>query len=173
VLDKLNEMYPVPGGTMADVGILWGLRALSPASYWTGFWGISGTAAPGPWKDSHINKIAIVLTDGFNVFPTQYEGYYGCTDTGRGGKAGNCWKSPNLGLYNDTVTNNLTKSACSQLRTVYGVDLYFILVDVTDTNAQALASTCAPDAGHAISTSTNQLGDVFKGLVSRSLRLTH
>jgi hypothetical protein len=149
------------------------MRALSPASYWTSFWGISGTAAPSPWKDSKTNKIAIVLTDGFNVFPTQYEGYYGCTDTGRGGKAGNCWKSPNLGLYNDTVTNTLTKSACAQLRATYGVDLYFILVDVTDAAAQNLAQTCAPDPGHAISTSTSQLGDVFKGLVSRSIRLTH
>ena len=46
VVEKLNEMYPVPTGTLTDVGILWGLRTLSPNAYWTSFWGLSGAQVP-------------------------------------------------------------------------------------------------------------------------------
>lgn len=173
VLDKLNEMYPVPGGTMADVGILWGLRTLAPGGYWPKFWGLSGAQEPKPWKDAKTSKMAIVLTDGKNLAPTQYEGYYGCTDTGRGGAAGNCWKSPNVAKLNDAAVNNLTLSACKQLRETYGVDLYFILVDVDDASAKQIAQDCAPDPDHAISTSSGQLSEVFKGLVATSLRISH
>lgn len=171
VLDKLNEMYPAPGGTMSDVGMLWGLRTLSPN--WTTFWGLSATQAPGAFNSNSVYKIAIVLTDGYNEAPTQYEGYYGCTDTGRGGRAQNCWQSPNVAALNNTTAQNLDVSACNQMRTKYGVDLYFILVDVTDATALANAQQCAPDPGHAISTTSGNLQSVFNNLVSHSLRLTH
>jgi hypothetical protein len=173
VLDKLDEMYPVPGGTQADVGLLWGLRILSPGDYWKGFWGLSDAQKPVAYKSPNAYKIAIILSDGKNEAPTQYEGYYGCTDNGRGYLAGNCWKSPNVPTLNNTAANNMTLSACKTMRDTYGIDLYFILVDVDDTAAKKLASDCAPDPGHAISTTSTGLSDVFKGLVSRNLRLSH
>jgi hypothetical protein len=66
----------------------------------------------------------------------------------------------------------MTLSACNVMRGTYGIDLYFILVDVTDPGALALAQACAPDPGHAISTTSGGLGDVFNNLVARNLRLT-
>jgi hypothetical protein len=171
VLDKLNEMYPVPGGTMADVGLLWGLRSLAPGAYWPKFWGL--TDQPAPWKDKGVSKMAVLLTDGVNLAPTQYEGYYGCTNTGRSA-AGNCWKSPNVAKLNSTAVDNLTQSACDQLRTAYGVELYVMLVDVTDPAAQAKALACVGgDKDHVIFTTTTGVKDAFRSLVERSLRLTH
>lgn len=190
VLNKLNEMYPVPTGTLTDVGILWGLRALSPNSYWTSFWGLNASQAPAAFNDGKTYKIAILLSDGVNEAPFWMEGYYGCTgakgatstpSAGTSGRynAGDCWRSPNITAMprtqtaDNTAANNMMLSACSQMRTVYGVDLYYILVDVTDPNALALAQQCAPGAGHAISTSSGNLQSVFNSLVSRTLRLTH
>lgn len=171
VLDKLDEMYPVPGGTQADVGLLWGLRILSPSSYWKRFWGVTDQQAPAPFRSSQAHKIAIILTDGKNEAPTQYEGYYGCTNSGRSA-AGNCWRSPNLGILNNIAADNMTLSACKVLREAYGIDLYFILVDVSDPAAMSLASACAPEPDHAISTSSGGLSDVFNNLVARNLHLT-
>lgn len=171
VLDKLDEMYPVPGGTQADVGLLWGLRVLSPSAYWKSFWGLSDAQAPVPFKSSQAYKIAIILSDGKNEAPTQYEGYYGCTNSGRSA-AGNCWRSPNLGVLDNATANNMTLSACNVLRNTYGIDVYFILVDVTDPAAMALAAACAPAPGHAISTSSGGLNQVFNNLVARNLHLT-
>ncbi len=171
VLDKLDEMYPVPGGTQADVGLLWGLRILSPNTYWKRFWSLSDQQAPSAFNSNQTHKIAIILTDGKNEAPTQYEGYYGCTNTGRSA-AGNCWRSPNLGVLNNMAADNMTLSACNVMRERYGIDVYFILVDVTDPAAMALASACAPAPGHAISTSSSGLSDVFNALVARNLHLT-
>ena len=171
VLDKLDEMYPVPGGTQADVGLLWGLRILSPNTYWKQFWSLNDQQAPSAFSSSQTHKIAIILTDGKNEAPTQYEGYYGCTNTGRSA-AGNCWRSPNLGVLNNMAADNMTLSACNVMRERYGIDVYFILVDVTDPAAMALASACAPAPGHAISTSSSGLSDVFNALVARNLHLT-
>ena len=171
VLDKLDEMYPVPGGTQADVGLLWGLRILSPSTYWKQFWSMSDQQAPSAFNSSRTYKIAIILTDGKNEAPTQYEGYYGCTNTGRSA-AGNCWRSPNMAILSNMAADNMTLSACNVMRERYGIDVYFILVDVTDPAAMALASACAPAPGHAISTSGRGLSDVFNNLVARNLHLT-
>ena len=173
VLDKLDEMYPVPGGTQADVGLLWGLRILSPSDYWKSFWGLNDEQRPVAYNSPDAYKIAIILSDGKNQAPSQYEGYYGCSNNGRGYLAGNCWKSPNVPTLNDTVTDSMTLSACKTMRETYGIDIYFILVDVDDAAAKNLASACAPEPGHAISTTSTGLSDVFKGLVSRNLRLSH
>ena len=189
VLAKLNEMYPVPTGTLTDVGLLWGLRTLSPNAYWQSFFGLSGNQVPAAFNSTSTYKMAILLSDGVNEAPFWMEGYYGCT-AGSGATtasspsasrslAGDCWRSPNISAVprsqtaDNTAANNMMLSACNQLRTVYGVDLYYILVDVTDPNALTTAQQCAPGTGHAISTSSSNLQTVFNGLVSRSLRLTH
>jgi hypothetical protein len=70
------------------------------------------------------------------------------------------------------AADNMTLSACNVMRERYGIDVYFILVDVTDPAAMALASACAPAPGHAISTSSSGLSDVFNALVARNLHLT-
>lgn len=171
VIDKLNEMYPVPGGTMADVGLFWGLRVLSPASYWTSFWGLQQAA--GPWKDPSVWKIMILLTDGYNEFPTWYEGYYGCTRTDNRAGAGQCWRSSNLGKLGSSVSNTMTTSACNIIKNTYGVELFTVAVDVTDSNALSLLNGCATDSQHFYKTSTSSLGSTFDALAARTLRLTH
>lgn len=188
VLNKLNDMYPVPGGTMADVGLLWGLRTLSPRSYWTNFWGITGAdARPAPWNSRQADKIAILLTDGVNVAPYNFEGYYGCTRRSRGGLAGNCWSSGNVKSQtlmtnanfepakqaaNDATADTMMLSACRVMREDYDIDLYVILVDVPGAAALQAAQQCAPEAGHAMSVSSAELDDVFQGIIARTLRLT-
>jgi hypothetical protein len=90
VYDKLDHMYPVPGGTQIDVGLMWGLRALSPRKQWTDFFGYDAGSEPLPFNKSDQRKIMIVLTDGSNSAPYHYEGYYGCYDDKNRGNAGPC-----------------------------------------------------------------------------------
>tara|TARA_R110002072_G_scaffold35754_28_gene105564 strand:+ start:9633 stop:11237 length:1605 start_codon:yes stop_codon:yes gene_type:complete len=50
------------GGTMTNVGLVWGWRMLSPK--WRGLWG--NEELPHDYNDPKIQKVAVVLTDGYN-----------------------------------------------------------------------------------------------------------
>ena len=80
-MEKLDHMYPVPGGTQMDVGMMWGLRAMSDNSDWVNFWGYNPVDyEPAGFASPTTRKIMIVLTDGENTAPYHYEGYYGCAE---------------------------------------------------------------------------------------------
>ncbi|MGO1117739.1 pilus assembly protein TadG-related protein [Rhodovibrionaceae bacterium A322] len=51
------------GGTMTNVGMVWGWRMLSPK--WRGVWDDSETL-PHDYNDPEIQKVAVILTDGYN-----------------------------------------------------------------------------------------------------------
>ena len=60
LIDKLDEMYPVSGGTHMDIGLTWGLRMLSPRAEWAGFFGQS---RPTGYEEEGARKIMVLLTD--------------------------------------------------------------------------------------------------------------
>ena len=172
VLEKLDHMYPVQGGTQADIGLMWGLRALSPRPEWSSFFGHTGTDAPKAFNGSDVRKVLVLLTDGQNEMPYHYEGYYGCTETAWRGKAGKCWKAKGPSKLNNKTLDALTLDACKAIRETYGVEVYTIAVDVSDKDATKLLADCAGDPARAFDISSAQLQDTLRGIAARELRLT-
>ena len=172
---KLDHMYPVPGGTKVDVGMMWGLRALSDRDAWASFWGISLTEKPAAFTDPDARKVMIVLTDGQNAFPYHYEGYYGCLEeTNRWvvGGPNPCRKDPTVTPQTRATLDKLMLDACEQIRDTYNVELYTIAVDVTDATALANLQACAGDPSRFFDVSSGDLDATFEQLAEASLRLT-
>ncbi len=172
IMDKLNHMFPVPGGTQADIGIMWGLRALSPRAAWTSFFGTPAELDPKPFGDRSVRKILILLTDGMNEPPYHFEGYYGCNEPSDRGAAGGCWKAKGINELSRASLDALTLDACEAVRTEYDVELYTIAVDITDTAATNLLRDCAGDPARAFNITSAELDVTFKAIAARELRLT-
>jgi len=167
LIDKLDEMYPVSGGTHMDVGLTWGLRVLSPRSEWSSFF---GQDAPTAYDDSRTRKVLVLLTDGQNIAPL-VEGYYGCSRPGNRGAAGPCWQSPSVGNLSGRSLNNLTRDACTQIRDEYGIEVFTIAVDITDRTALDILADCAGEEERAFNIRAAELETVFESIAARQLRL--
>lgn len=173
VIEKLDHMYPVIGGTQADIGLMWGLRAMSPRSGWTNFFGAKGDDAPKKFRDPKVRKIMILLTDGKNEAPYHFEGYYGCNEGNMRDNAGPCWKADGVSKLDRESLDALTLDACSAIRGEYGVELYTIAVDVNDNDAIDLLEDCAGDKSRSYNIRAAELDTTFKAIAARELRLTH
>ncbi|MEM8615415.1 MAG: TadE/TadG family type IV pilus assembly protein [Pseudomonadota bacterium] len=172
VLSKLDHMYPVQGGTQADIGLMWGLRALSPRKEWVDFFGHTGKQAPRAFKGTDVRKVMVLLTDGRNEMPYHYEGYYGCTETDWRGRAGKCWTAKGVSKLNRKSLDALTLDSCKAIRETYGVEIYTIAVDVSDKDATKLLADCAADKDRAFNISSAELDETFRSIAARELRLT-
>ncbi len=172
IIGKLNEMYPVPGGTQADIGLMWGLRALSPRTSWSSFFGTSGAGDPLPFKDPGVRKVMILLTDGKNEAPYHFEGYYGCTEGSDRGQAGGCWKATGVNTLDRSSLDALMLDACEAIRDDYDVELYTIAVDISDGAATSLLANCADDPARAFNITSAELDATFSAIAARELRLT-
>lgn len=172
ILDKLDHMYPVQGGTQADIGLMWGLRALSPRSTWASFFGTTGDQEPKPFKDTGVRKIMILLTDGKNEAPYHFEGYYGCNENSDRGAAGKCWKAKGVKSLDGGSLDGLTLDSCKAIREDYGIELYTIAVDISDSAATKLLSDCAADPDRTFNITSAQLDKTFSAIAARELRLT-
>ncbi|MEQ9435995.1 TadE/TadG family type IV pilus assembly protein [Hyphomonas sp.] len=172
ILDKLDHMYPVQGGTQADIGLMWGLRALSPRSTWASFFGTTGDQEPKPFKDTGVRKIMILLTDGKNEAPYHFEGYYGCNETSDRGAAGKCWKAKGVKSLDGGSLDGLTLDSCKAIREDYEIELYTIAVDISDSAATKLLSDCAADPDRTFNITSSQLDKTFSAIAARELRLT-
>ena len=172
ILEKLDHMYPVQGGTQADIGLMWGLRALSPRSTWSSFFGTTGDQEPKPFKDASVRKIMILLTDGKNEAPYHFEGYYGCNESGDRGAAGKCWKAKGVKSLDGDSLDGLTLDSCKAIREDYGIELYTIAVDISDGSAIKLLGDCADDPDRPFNITSAQLDKTFSAIAARELRLT-
>ncbi|MFH1516661.1 MAG: TadE/TadG family type IV pilus assembly protein [Pseudomonadota bacterium] len=172
ILEKLDHMYPVQGGTQADIGLMWGLRALSPRSTWASFFGTTGDQEPKPFQDAGVRKIMILLTDGKNEAPYHFEGYYGCNESGDRGAAGKCWKAKGVKSLDGDSLDGLTLDSCKAIREDYDIELYTIAVDISDSAAIKLLGDCAADADRTFNITSSQLDKTFSAIAARELRLT-
>lgn len=168
ILDKLNELYPVPGGSQSDVGLIWALRTLSPSSYWTRFWGLDERQRASGFGPAN-RKIAVLITDGRNEAPLDFEGYYGCTRESRRG-SGACWRSGNVANLNLSSLNALTLSACQVMRETYGIKVYVILTNGSDPNARRLAAQCTGSENNVLTPSGEDLELLLKSSFNDLLR---
>ena len=62
-LDAMRPWYS--GGTMGNIGMVWGWRALSPR--WRGLWAGSDATLPKDYNEPQIDKAVIMMTDGENT----------------------------------------------------------------------------------------------------------
>jgi hypothetical protein len=181
VLDKLDHMYPVPGGTHADVGLMWGLRTLSPLQSWKSFWGHNTVNEPKGWTDETTVKIGILLTDGLNTTSRDFEGYWGCTrtdrDTGYDDPATpqddslGCWRHANVQRLDTTSIDNMMQDACNAMKNTYGVMLYTIMVDINDSSAITKLTNCASTTDHAFNIESSDLQDTFNSILGTTMRI--
>lgn len=168
ILDKLNELYPVPGGSQSDIGLAWALRTLSPSPYWTRFWGLGERQRAGAFGPS-ARKIAVLITDGRNDTPIDYEGYYGCTRESRRG-SGACWRSSNVANLNIASLNALTLAACQTMRETYGIKVYVILTNGSDPVARNFAARCTGTNNRVLTPNGEDLELLLRSSFSDLLR---
>lgn len=162
VLEYLDRMTPVPGGTHADVGLRWGLRTLSPSGNWPSFFGLSKN--PNVFKGA-AQKVMVMITDGANEQAVNYPGYWGCSDPSKP----ECTGSPDQAALDSRM-----QSWCDAIRGTYGITLYAVAVNFTDTTAVDKLKTCVGNPANVFSVDAASLNTVLDGIAARvmSLRLT-
>ncbi|MEM6625586.1 MAG: TadE/TadG family type IV pilus assembly protein [Pseudomonadota bacterium] len=179
IMDKLDHLYPVPGGTLADIGLMWGLRAMSDNSKWTSFFRYPNELEPKQFKSADARKIMILLTDGKNDAPFDFDGYYGCLEksgsydgAGRW-RAGNCPTANGISNVEDVAMNNLMLDACQAIVEDYKVELYTIAVDMpAGSNEVTLLETCAGNSDRAFNIKAAELDETFQAIAEQSLHLS-
>ena len=93
-LTAISQMQPWSrGGTMANLGLAWGWRVLSPD--WRGMWGGDTPASyPLDYNSALVDKVVVLLTDGNNEW---YD--YPCRPPGPATMAAKTAWSPYAGQY--------------------------------------------------------------------------
>ena len=143
-IDEMDSWHR--GGTTTNLGLVWGWRLLSPR--WRGLWG--DPDLPLPYDEPLMQKVAVILTDGDNLFydghaptgDTDYTGYQRLSD-GR------------IGTTNQNTArqelNARTLQICNAMK-AQEIIIYTITFDVrTDSRGQDIRDTfrnCATSPGH-------------------------
>jgi Flp pilus assembly protein TadG len=161
VLATINRMSPVPGGTHADVGLLWGARTLSPNKDWGKFFGIAGKEARN-WKSKDVKKAVILITDGENSQAEDFPGYWNCSDTSAPG----CSGAPNQAQLNTRMID-----WCNKLNNDWKVDVYTVAVNVNNAAAVSLLAQCAGSPARAFSGDASELQNSLRQVASQLFEL--
>lgn len=151
VIETINRMHPVTGGTHQDVGLRWGLRTLTANGSWPAFFGLA--LPPKPFTPG-VEKVMVLITDGDNTSPST-NGFW---------PAGN----------SETELNTMTLAWCNSIRANYNIKIYTVAMNVTDTNAKNLLRSCAGDPNRAFEVDAANLRDALRtiGRQLTNLKLT-
>jgi Flp pilus assembly protein TadG len=192
LLRKLDEMNPRGrSGTANDVGMIWGLRMLSPRTEWKQFFGTESKSYPVNWFDGtsqkSTQKIAILLTDGgnqgFDFKPNLTRADLGKVVGGvpnaTGGKPMSDYtyygRLDGTRIKNTSELDVLMLSVCQTMQKApYNVTVYAILVDVSDTKIQDTYRKCASGSDKFFNIKGNELSATFSKISAQltNLRLT-
>lgn len=190
IQDAIDEMLPWHrGGTMANLGLAWGWRTISPK--WQGAWGGDSPAElPLAYEAPSMQKVVILLTDGVNQW-YDWPGAKWSVD-GEDHYSGLPGKSKYPGSYDDdykdewpgadytaygrlnegrlgTTSNSGAKSEvndrmlelCSAMK-AEDVLLYTITFRLTDSATRSLYEDCATSVDHYFNSPSNSdLQQVF------------
>ena len=159
LIDTIDRLSPAPGGTHADVGLRWGLRALSPRTEWANFFQHN---EPEPFGSSSVTKVMVLMTDGANEQAVNFPGYWGCNESGAPG----CTGSPDR-----ATLDNRMQSWCTAIRDTYKVELYTVAINVSDTDAVNRLRTCAGSADRAFAVDASQLNATFEQIARETFSL--
>jgi Flp pilus assembly protein TadG len=162
VVDAITSMKAV-GNTHINFGALWGWRMLSPK--WRGLWGGDMTTfeLPLDYNTPHMNKAAVIMTDGENTMSsTVYTAYGMLADKKLG--------TSNSGSAVTELNNRLSK-VCTAMKNA-GVIIYTIAFNGPDTATQNLMRGCASQnafyfnspTSAALQVAFKQIGDSLSNL---------
>lgn len=155
VKTKLNQMIAA-GDTEIPLGLMWGWHVLSPNAPFA-----DGAA----YGTANTIKIAVLVTDGQNIYGTSLNGNNNSVYTA----LGYVWQnriSNNGGDYSNpaaALDDRLTK-VCTNMKAA-GIVIYTVPVEVTDPNIKSLLSGCASSADKYIDvSSSSQLAAAFNNI---------
>jgi hypothetical protein len=183
-LAAIDEMQPWSrGGTMANLGLAWGWRVLSPD--WRGMWGGDTPASyPLDYNSALVDKVVVLLTDGTNEW---YDW------DGTGGRAPGCAGFGTCPVPSDadytaygrlaegristnkgaatTEINTRMSALCTAMK-AKGIIIYTIVVEVTNTTTQTLYSNCATKPEFAfIAPTATDLTVIFREIATQLTNL--
>ncbi|MBY3151111.1 pilus assembly protein [Rhizobium laguerreae] len=166
VLAAITAMKAV-GNTHINVGAVWGWRMLSPK--WRELWGGDMTTheLPLDYNTPHMNKAAVIMTDGENTMSSSVYTAYGDLSDKK------------LGTTNATLAvtelNNRLAKVCTEMKNA-GIIIYTIAFSSPDTATQNLMRGCASQNAYyfnsptsaALQTAFKEIGNSLSNLrVSR------
>ncbi|MCR9221804.1 MAG: VWA domain-containing protein [Alphaproteobacteria bacterium] len=149
------------GGTMGNLGLVWGWRTLSPK--WRGLWGGDTPAdMPFDYDKPLMDKAVVMLTDGVNQFYDHNGGGPDGSDYGGYGRVG--WGrlgTTNKGAAEDEVDARLA-AACAAMK-AEGVIVFTITFQLSHGPTRDLYRTCASSDDHYYDSPSNaELSNVFQ-----------
>lgn len=151
------QSWGARGGTMTNLGLLWGWRTLSPR--WRGLWG--GTTPgdmPLDYDLPHMDKVIILLTDGENTWNEWQSPWYFDENRGRNRRslqpdytAYGAFHEDRLGVSTPPEAtpelDSRTRDLCNTIKSE-GVTLFTITTQVHDPDIQAVYEACASSSEH-------------------------
>lgn len=136
------------GGTMANLGLVWGWRTLSPK--WRGLWSGSDPKLPLDYGTRYMDKAVVILTDGENQWYDWPDGLPGRPDAGSYPDAdynaygrlseGRIGTTDN-GTANVELDRRMT-ATCEAIKAAE-IEVYAVTFKVTDPNVKNLFQSCA------------------------------
>ncbi len=145
------------GNTHVNLGAIWAWNMLSPR--WRGLWGgeMDTNGLPLDYGTKHMNKAAIILTDGDNTMSQPIYTAYGYLSDGR------------LGTTSNTTTarsslNAKLSTVCTAMKN-NGIYVYTIVFGSPSTATQNLMKSCASaDNYYFLSPTNDELEGVFNAI---------
>jgi Flp pilus assembly protein TadG len=163
LVSYISKLKPINGGgTMGNLGMIWGARLLSPS--WSGKWSVmqeNGTTITGeatnPYTNTTVQKALIIMTDGGSQWyddslpPTGDPTAYGSSANDRYaiGKLG----STSINDFVNRINNKILRT-CTALKNK-GVVIYTITFQVTDPTVDAIYKQCATTPANFAAASSN------------------
>lgn len=129
----ISNLSPVGGGgTLSNLGLVWGWRTISPN--WTGtVWGWGGVVDPVAYNTPNTRKSLVIMTDGMNNFGNEPSAYGLLSE----GKLGTTSSSQALSIVNTKMS-----TVCSNIK-AQGIDVYTITFMQNNATIQGLMRACA------------------------------
>ncbi|MBW7851548.1 MAG: Flp pilus assembly protein TadG [Rhodospirillales bacterium] len=146
ILAAIDDLrYWRRGGTMINMGLVWGWRALSPN--WRGLWSAATPQLPLDYGTPFMDKALVLLTDGKNEISSDDYTSYGRLSWGRLG-------TTNRNRATQEV-NRRTAEACITMKQ-QGIIIFTIGFRVEDAATHALLRDCASKAAYYFASPTNE-----------------
>jgi hypothetical protein len=160
----INEMMPWHrGGTMANLGLAWAWRTLSPD--WRGLWGgDTPPHLPLDYDEPLMDKVVVLLTDGNNEWYDWPTGMPNNPDADY-----TAYKRPSHAVLGTTdrsvgttIINSRMLQTCNSMKS-QGIIIYTITFQLNNPTTRQLYRDCATSPAHYYdSSSNNDLKDVFE-----------
>ncbi|MEO8558750.1 MAG: pilus assembly protein TadG-related protein [Rhodospirillales bacterium] len=165
------------GGTMANLGLAWGWRVLSPT--WRGQWGgTTPSTLPMDYNTALIDKVVVMLTDGVNQWydypdhPPGCAGIQSCklpadADYTAYGRLSEKRLGTNVNGTATTVINTRMTALCTAMKQK-GIIIYTIVLQENDAATENLYKNCATKPEYAfLSPSASDLAAIFQQIATQ------